>query len=152
MANIFKDRQSTRPNRYRVVPETGEPYYVTLERADEPLTPGTALTAANLNSLVSTTGDAMKGYLRFEDFENTDDNYFIYTKIREVTNQPFLVNAGCGILGGKGIVCFEVREGTERTSPRIGRLEIGEQGVSFQDKSGKRTFLYSTGIAPASVG
>ena len=152
MANIFRDRQPTRPNRYRVVPETGNPYYVTLERADEPLVQGTALTAATLNSLVSTTGDTMKGYLRFEDFETSDDNYFIYTKLREISNQIFLVNAGCGTLGGKGIVCFEVREGSERTSPRLGRLEIGEQGVSFQDKNGKRTFLYSSGIAAASVG
>lgn len=47
---FFKDRKSTRPNRYRVVPENGgTPYYVTLERADEPTEVGTALNAATLN-------------------------------------------------------------------------------------------------------
>lgn len=47
---FFKDRKPTLPNRYRVVPENGgTPYYVTLERADEPTEEGTALNAATLN-------------------------------------------------------------------------------------------------------
>ena len=54
MATItFEDRRATKPNRYRVFPENGEPYYVTLERADDPVVEGTALNAEILNQLVS---------------------------------------------------------------------------------------------------
>lgn len=51
---MFKDRKPTLPNRYRVVPENGDaPYYVTLERADEPAEVGTALNAATLNRFLT---------------------------------------------------------------------------------------------------
>lgn len=50
---IFVDRRAARPNRYRITPDTGEAYYVTLERADEPVVDGTALNAEILNQLVS---------------------------------------------------------------------------------------------------
>jgi hypothetical protein len=54
MATItFEDRVSAKPNRYRVIPESGTPYYATLVRADEPLVEGTALNAEILNQLVS---------------------------------------------------------------------------------------------------
>lgn len=54
MATItFEDRRASRPNRYRVIPENGEPYFVTLERADEPVVDGTALNAEKLNQLVA---------------------------------------------------------------------------------------------------
>ena len=52
-AITFEDRRAAKPNRYRVVPENGEAYYVTLERADEPVVDGTALNAEMLNRLVS---------------------------------------------------------------------------------------------------
>ena len=51
---LFKDRKSTFPNRFRVVPENGgAPYYVTLERADVPIEEGTALNAATLNRFLT---------------------------------------------------------------------------------------------------
>lgn len=50
---IFEDRKANRPNRYKVIPDSGNEYYVTLERADEPTTVGTPLTAENLNQLYS---------------------------------------------------------------------------------------------------
>lgn len=51
---MFKDRKPTLPNRYRVVPENGgAPYYVTLERADEPTEEGTALNAKTLNNFLT---------------------------------------------------------------------------------------------------
>lgn len=47
---MFTDRKPTLPNRYKVTPEDGgAPYYITLERADEPTDVGTALNAATLN-------------------------------------------------------------------------------------------------------
>lgn len=56
----FKDRKPTRPNRFKVTPENGEPYFVTLERADEPTEQGTPLNAENLNSLVKDVEQANK--------------------------------------------------------------------------------------------
>lgn len=54
MATItFVDRVANKPNRFRITPEGGEAYYVTLERADEPVIDGTALNAEILNQLVS---------------------------------------------------------------------------------------------------
>ncbi len=48
----FVDRVSVKPNRYKVIPENGNtPYHVTLERADEPLVPGTPLNAAMFNDM-----------------------------------------------------------------------------------------------------
>ena len=51
MSMIFVDRESAYPNRYRVIPETGEAYYIVLERADEPVTPGTPLNAETFNAM-----------------------------------------------------------------------------------------------------
>ena len=53
MAVIFEDRKSNRPNRYKVTPDAGSEYYVTLERADEPTVLGTPLIAENLNAFYS---------------------------------------------------------------------------------------------------
>ena len=50
---VFVDRRAAKPNRFRLTPEGGEPYYVTLERADEPLVAGTAINAEILNKLVA---------------------------------------------------------------------------------------------------
>jgi hypothetical protein len=58
----FKDRKPTRPNRYKVTPENGgTPYYVTLERADEPSEVGTALNAEVMNRFLTVDFD-MKDY------------------------------------------------------------------------------------------
>lgn len=52
MSFEFKDRASARPNRYKVTPTSGSPYYVTLERADEPTDVGTPLNAATMNAVM----------------------------------------------------------------------------------------------------
>lgn len=44
----MKDRISTHPGRVKITPESGTPYYATLERADDPTEVGTALNKANL--------------------------------------------------------------------------------------------------------
>lgn len=51
MSMVFVDRESAYPNRYRVIPESGPAYYVVLERADEPVTPGTPLNAETFNNM-----------------------------------------------------------------------------------------------------
>jgi len=54
MANlVFVDRQSTYPNRYKVTPVDGTPYFAVLERADEPVVAGTPLNAETMNALAS---------------------------------------------------------------------------------------------------
>ena len=52
---LFIDRQSAKPRRYKVIPEKGEPYYVVLERADEPIVDGTPLNAETFNSILNDT-------------------------------------------------------------------------------------------------
>lgn len=63
---MFIDRKPTRPNRYKITPENGgNPYYVTIERADEPTVEGTPLNAASLNGLLPKPVTATVGqYLR----------------------------------------------------------------------------------------
>ena len=67
---MFVDRIAARPNRYKVTPDNGEPYYVTLERADDPLIEGTALNAAALNALMPKPLTAAVGqYLRVSEVD-----------------------------------------------------------------------------------
>lgn len=56
MATVFIDRKSGKPNRYKITPENGgDPYYVIIERADEPVVEGTPLNAETFNTLLSTS-------------------------------------------------------------------------------------------------
>jgi hypothetical protein len=52
MSTVFVDRQSTYPNRCRITPLDGNPYYAVVERADEPIVVGTPLNAETLNGMV----------------------------------------------------------------------------------------------------
>lgn len=52
---IFVDRKAAKPNRYKITTETGEIYYVYLERADEPIVEGTPLNAEALNDILNDT-------------------------------------------------------------------------------------------------
>lgn len=70
MADFFVDRQAARPNRYKVTPESGSAYYVTLERADEPTEVGTPMNAENLNQLLDKRGDTMTGALNMKKADN----------------------------------------------------------------------------------
>lgn len=60
MTTIFVDRQSAYPNRYKVTQDSGESYYITLERADEPTVLGTPLNADTLNQLVEESAEGLK--------------------------------------------------------------------------------------------
>ena len=80
---IFKNRKAARPNRYRIVPENGgTPYYVTLERADEPIEEGTALNAETLNLFLQ------------KDFELKDYNGDGKATASDVTEFRNRLNAG----------------------------------------------------------
>jgi hypothetical protein len=143
----FIDRQPKYPNRVLITPESGEPFYAVVTRADEPTVVGTPLNSATLNELVNKKGDTLKGSLSFENL----NSYHALMKYRDINGQVYGINVGCGMLGGKGIVCFEVREGAETSSPRLGRLEIGELGVSYVALNGKRTYLHESGVLLAGV-
>lgn len=63
----FTDRAPSKPGRVRITPENGSsPYFATMERADEPRSVGTPLTAANLNkaqeTLVFTNDESVSTY------------------------------------------------------------------------------------------
>jgi len=47
----FKDRVPTQPNRRKITPESGSPYYVTIEYADNPSESGTALNKVLFNDI-----------------------------------------------------------------------------------------------------
>ena len=53
MATVFTDRQSAYPNRFKVTNDDGTTYFITLERADEPVVHGTALNAETFNGMQS---------------------------------------------------------------------------------------------------
>ena len=53
MALEFKDRIPQRPGRVKITPENGTAYYATIERADEPVEPGTPLNAVNFNEMLA---------------------------------------------------------------------------------------------------
>ncbi len=72
----FIDRIAAKPRRYQIVPESGEPYYARLERADEPVVEGTAINAASLNALGAvirndeiSTADPSTGRIYIDSFE-----------------------------------------------------------------------------------
>lgn len=50
------DRVPTNPNRMKITPETGSPYYATVERADNPSVEGTPVNARNLNAMQEASG------------------------------------------------------------------------------------------------
>ena len=49
----FKDRVPQKPGRVKITPENGTAYYATIERADEPIEPGTPLNAGNFNKMIA---------------------------------------------------------------------------------------------------
>lgn len=53
MSLEFKDRVPLKPGRVKITPEYGTAYYATMERADEPIEPGTPLNAGNFNEMVA---------------------------------------------------------------------------------------------------
>ena len=53
MALEFKDRIPQKPGRVKITPENGTAYYATMERADEPIEPGTPLNAGSFNQIIA---------------------------------------------------------------------------------------------------
>lgn len=147
MANRFTDRVATQPNRYKLTDAEGNVSYVVLERADTPTAVGTPLNASNLNMLVDRDGDTMHGELTFD---NTDD-YHALRKLREIDGVNYLVNMGCGIVGGRGVIAFELRDGSTDDAPRKARMEIGPLGIAYMGETGIREYVTNNGVKYATV-
>ena len=96
---------------------------------------------------VDKAGDSLTGSLTF----NNTGSYHALQKYRLLNSVTYGVNVGCGVLGGKGIVSLEVRQGNSTESPLLGRLEIGDRGVSYVDPDGIRTYLVKSEVATATV-
>lgn len=101
----------------------------------------------NLTNRVDKSGDTLTGSLTFN---NTSD-YHALQKYRAVNETTYGVNVGCGVLGGQGVVGLEVRQGSSTDSPLLGRLEIGDRGVSYVDSEGVRTYLVNSSVVNATV-
>lgn len=138
----FVDREPKYPGRVLITPESGEPFYATMVRADEPTVAGTPVNATTLNRLVDKRGDTLTGSLVFENL----DSYHALMKYRVVNDQTYGVNIGCGVAGGKGAISLELRDGNETTSPRVCRLEVGELGVAYIGWDNKRHYLHESGV------
>lgn len=117
---MFKDRKPTLPNRYRVVPENGDaPYYVTLERADEPTEVGTALNAATLNRFLT------------KDFVLKDYNGDGVVNAADVTELAAMIAAGTATTeedyNGDGVLDSLDAKAYERLVHRFGdvKREVG---------------------------
>ena len=101
----------------------------------------------SLDAKVNKSGDSLTGMLTF----NNDDEYYVLYKYRKFTTGTYGVNLGCGLVAGQGVAAIEVRQGDSTSSPLLGRLEIGDLGVSYLDSEGKRTYLAQSEVISATV-
>lgn len=95
-----------------------------------------------INNKLSLTGGNLTGSIDVI----SDDSKGI-GKRRTINGTQYLVNYGCGILGGKGVASVELQQG----DTVLGRIEIGDLGVSYVDSSGKRTYLHRISVASATL-
>ncbi len=72
MSFKFKDRVSTHPNRYRIIPESGSSYYATFERADGPTEVGTPINATVMNSVMTEVSRKLSVVKLWENDKPTD--------------------------------------------------------------------------------
>lgn len=76
MSIEFVDRVSSYPNRYLMTAEDGTQSYITLERADEPTTVGTALNAAILNQFVALSDiEALPNMYLWKKYDGNPSSY-----------------------------------------------------------------------------
>lgn len=105
------------------------------------------LSDTDVKNKVNKSGDNLTGSLTFNNY----DSYHIVHKYRDINNVRYGVNIGCGVLGGQGVVTLESRQGDNTESPMLGRLEVGDLGVSYVDSEGKRTYLVRSEVASSVV-
>jgi hypothetical protein len=89
MSTVFVDRESAYPNRYLLIPDSGEPYHVILERADEPVTPGTPLNAETFNRIRDEI-DAAREAIAVESTDYPGCFYRTVNGVKEWLNPPMV--------------------------------------------------------------
>ena len=102
----------------------------------------TSKVQTQLNNKLNLTGGNLSGSI-----DVISDDFRAIGKRRTVNGVEYLANYGCGILGGKGIACVEL----QRAGTVLGRIEIGEYGVSYVDTSNKRHYLHKTPVVTATL-
>ncbi len=136
MSTVFVDRESAYPNRYRVIPESGNPYYIILERDDEPVTPGTPLNAETFNGMrdeidaaLASKAPAGFGYGEYRSIShwndedgtqleaNLDSFFNSVDKLDKVYRFKLVDYPACEASGQGGfadIMCSDMSDGTPR--------------------------------------
>lgn len=102
----------------------------------------TSKVQTQLNNKLNLTGGNLSGSI-----DVISDDFRAIGKRRTVNGVEYLANYGCGILGGKGIACVEL----QRAGTVLGRIEIGEYGVSYVDTNNKRHYLHKTAVVTATL-
>lgn len=99
----FVDRVSTYPNRYTITDENGNASHVLLERADEPITPGTPLNAETFNQMYE---DLIAEFADYVVDEGTSGNW-TYRKWSDGTAECWSKQTlSCGLKSGSVTVNF----------------------------------------------
>ena len=132
MSFEFIDRESAYPNRYLVTPESGTPYYVTLTRADEPITDGTPLNAETLNKLFTD-----------EDFSNLPNLYLW----KMYTADPNTVTNGYTLEDVNNYRIVSKQANAGRLYPYINYasgINIADGSVQFDYDAGVGLYAYGT--------
>lgn len=171
ITTVFVDRESAYPNRYLMTPVNGTPSYVVLERADEPVTPGTALNAETFNGLISTI-NGMDTAARNYTTERTIDRYasangsassLSLTKavITQLTLDTWKVNSddlftfsGGGIVmpeAGNVLICAAIyfdTPGTDGHGPEVVGPYVKLNGAEIAGQLTYTTVMTTASISP----
>ena len=102
----------------------------------------TSKVQTQLDNKLNLTGGNLSGSI-----DVISDDFRAIGKRRTVNGVEYLANYGCVILGGKGIACVELQQ----AGTVLGRIEIGEYGVSYVDTSNKRHYLHKTAVVTATL-
>lgn len=102
----------------------------------------TSKVQTQLDNKLNLTGGNLSGSI-----DVISDDFRAIGKRRTVNGVEYLANYGCGILGGKGIACVELQQ----AGTVLGRIEIGEYGISYVDTNNKRHYLHKTAVVTATL-
>lgn len=94
------------------------------------------------NAYLPLTGGTMSGSIDVE-----SDDFRAIAKRRTINGTQYMANYGCGVLGQAGVACIELQQ----SGDVLGRVEIGNLGLTFVDNAGKRTYLVKPAVADSTT-
>ena len=124
----FKDRNPTKPNRFRVLLEDGTYYYAVLERADEPTEIGTPLNAETLNGLLQKTGGELTGELI------VNENFHVKKSFDGIPYRSYLRPVNYALDGEYTTALIHYNNGTNDA-----QLAFNKNGVLLRDNVNKKS-------------